>query len=81
MIDVCGTWQYDQYLQKKTIIKQTSNMRQKSNKKEQKNLTLFGPNLAYVHGERIWESFINNLIQIDLTFFLMQQKYSPSSII
>jgi len=25
------------------------------------NLTWVGPNLAYVHGERIWENFINKL--------------------
>ena len=25
------------------------------------NLTWFGPNLTYVHGERTWESFINRL--------------------
>ena len=25
------------------------------------NLTWFGPNLAYVHGKRTWESFINKL--------------------
>ena len=35
--------------------------KQKSNKKEYEDLTWFGPNLAYVHGERTWESFINKL--------------------
>ena len=36
-----------QYLDKRVI------------KKEHKDLTWFGPNLAYVHGEKTWESFIN----------------------
>jgi len=63
--------------------------RQKSNKKEHEDLKWLGPNFAYVHGEflvyvhgeRTWERFINNLIQRDLTFLFMQQEYSHSSLI
>ena len=49
--------------------------------KESKREFNVGANLAYVHEERTWESFINNLVQRDPTFLLMQQEYSPSSLI
>jgi len=38
----------------------------------------FNPNLAYVHGERTWESFINKLGIRNLTFLLISQEYAFS---
>ena len=44
--------------------------RQKS-RKEYDDLMWFDSNLAYIHGKRIWESFINKLGTRDLTFPLI----------
>jgi len=42
-------------------LPRTHKMNIKRYKKKTHNLTWFGPNFAYVHGERIWERFINKI--------------------